>query len=276
MDIFETVAKEAEKNAQPDNEYMGDDGLLHCSNCGEPVQAHVNFLGKDKVVRVLCSCREKQYKEKEKEFEEKERQRTIDRYRRDCFYSKEFEDYTFANDDAADEKISNAMKRYVENWQQMKAENCGLLLYGDIGTGKSYYAACIANALIYRKIPVLMTSFARIANTLQGMYEGRQEYIDSLNHYSLLILDDLGTERSSDYMLEQVFAVVDARWQAGLPMIVTTNVPVEEIRNQKDLRYKRVYDRIISVCHPVRMVGKSRRKDGVADNYARRNKLLGL
>ena len=276
MDIFETVAQEAEKNAQPDNEYMGDDGLLHCSNCGEPVQAHVNFLGKDKIVRVMCSCREKQYKEKEKEFEEKERQRTIDRYRRECFPNKEFEEYTFANDDASDEKISNAMKKYVENWKQMKAENCGLLLYGDIGTGKSYYAACIANALIDQKIPVLMTSFARIANTLQGMHEGRQEYIDSLNHYSLLILDDLGAERSSDYMLEQVFSVVDARWQAGLPMIVTTNVPVEEMRNPKDLRYKRVYDRIISVCHPVRMVGKSRRKDGVADNYARRNKLLGL
>ena len=90
----------------------------------------------------------------------------------------------------------------------MKANASGLLIWGDVGTGKSFFAGCIANALLEKGIPVLMTNFSRILNTLTGMhFEDRNQFINSLNRYSLLIIDDLGIERNSDFALEQVFNV---------------------------------------------------------------------
>ena len=64
----------------------------------------------------------------------------------------------------------------------MKKENVGLLLMGPVGTGKSFFAGCIANALLEKGVPVLMTNFSRILNTLSGMhFEDRNQFIDSLN-----------------------------------------------------------------------------------------------
>ena len=80
-----------------------------------------------------------------------------------------------------------------------------------MGTGKSFFAGCIANALLDKGVPVLMTNFSRILNTLTGMYsDDRNQFIDSFNKYSLLIIDDLGIERSSEFALEQVFNVIDS------------------------------------------------------------------
>ena len=91
----------------------------------------------------------------------------------------------------------------------------GLLIWGDVGTGKSFFAGCIANALLEKGVPVLMTNFSRILNTLTGMhFEDRNQFINNLNRYSLLIIDDLGMERNSDFALEQVFNVIDSRYRS--------------------------------------------------------------
>jgi len=101
---------------------------------------------------------------------------------------------------------------YVELWEQMKAENHGLVLWGNVGSGKSYFAGCIANALMEREIPVCMTNFATILNNLFYGSENRNEYIVRLCSYPLLILDDFGMERGTEYGLEQVYNVIDSRY----------------------------------------------------------------
>lgn len=78
---------------------------------------------------------------------------------------------------------------------------------------------------------MLMTNFSRILNALSGLYsEEKNQYIDSLNQYSLLIIDDLGIERSTEFALEQVFNVIDSRYRSKLPLIVTTNMTLEELK----------------------------------------------
>ena len=59
-------------------------------------------------------------------------------------------------------------RAYVENWKEAYKNNTGLLLFGDVGTGKSFFAGCIANALLDRDVPVLMTNFPTILNRLTG------------------------------------------------------------------------------------------------------------
>ena len=168
------------------------------------------------------------------------------------------------------------MKRYSADFRDFKEEGRGLLLYGSVGTGKTYYAACIANALIDIGYSVLMTNFARLTNEIQGRFDDKNEYIDSLNRYSLLIIDDLGAERKSEYMQETVFSIIDSRYRSGLPFIITTNLSAEEIKKNGDIGYSRIYDRILERCFPIEVKGESRRRQNLKNNFADVKERLGL
>ena len=242
-----------------EQEYQGVDGLLYCRNCHTPVQCRVKLWGRDKIVPCLCRCQQEAMAEKKRQDELVERQRKIRQLKAAGIQEKHLLEWNFGV--AEDNKDIQMAKRYVEQWKKVKAENLGLLLWGDVGTGKSFVAACIANALLDQGIPVLMTNFSKILNQMGAMYsEERYRYIASFSNYSLLILDDLGIERSTEYALEQVYAVIDERYKSGLPVIITTNLKIAEIRNPQDVVYARIYSRILEMCTPVRISGEDRRK----------------
>lgn len=257
-----------------ESEYVGEDGVLHCSVCRAKTQISIKnpFTGQERKVRCICKCREKELEERKN----REIQEEHERMRRVCFKENNMKNCTFDNDDRKNPKLSDAMKRYADNFEEFKSESKGLLLYGNVGTGKTFLTACIANALIDKGYHVLMTNFSSIINTIQGMFEGKQEYINSLNKYSLLILDDLGTERSSEYVQEQVYNIVDARYRSGLPIIITTNLTMDELKNNHEIGYARIYDRILERCHPVKVDGISRRKQNIKDSYFDVKERLGL
>ena len=171
-------------------------------------------------------------------------------------------DYTFANDNGQNPVMEKA-HAYVEHWKEAYRDNTGLLLFGDVGTGKSFFAGCIANALLDRDVPVLMTNFPSILNRLTGVFaEDRAAFIASLDDYSLLVIDDLGVERNTEYAMEQMFTVIDSRYRSKKPLIVTTNLKLEEIKNPPDLAHARIYDRILERCAPVLFSGKNFREEG--------------
>jgi DNA replication protein DnaC len=108
------------------------------------------------------------------------------------------------------------------------------------------------------------------------MWEGKQEYLDSLNNYPLLVLDDLSTERQTEYMLEIVYNVIDARYRAKLPLIITTNLTREELMNPADIRYKRIFSRLFEMCTPIEVEGHDRRHAALKNDIAATKQLLGL
>ena len=256
----------------PENEYIGEDGLLHCSVCHKKVETVVNIFGTEKKVRCICDCKKKEIQA----FEEREKREERERQRRICFAETNMMSWTFKNDDRRNERLSNAMQNYVKNFTEFKRDGKGLLLHGTVGTGKTYFSACIANALIDAGYSVLMTNFARLTNQIQGMFEGKQEFIDSLNKYSLLIIDDLGAERKSEFMQEMVFNIIDSRYRSGLPFIITTNLTTDEIKRPQDIGYSRIYDRILERCFPVEVAGTSRRRQNTADTFFDVKNKLGL
>ena len=257
----------------PESEYMGEDGLLHCSVCHKRTErmACVPSLGINRKVRCICDCMVKE----EEALKERERQQELDRQRRLCFCGTNMADWTFANDDRQNPKISDAMFRYVENFAEFRQEGKGLLLYGTVGTGKTYYAAAIANALIDKGFNVTMTNFAWLSNQIQETWE-KNAVIEDLNRKDLVILDDLGAERRSEYMQEMVFNIIDSRYRSGLPFIVTTNLTAEEIKKPQEVSFSRIYDRILERCFPVEITGHSRRRQSVKETYFDTKAKLGL
>ena len=87
--------------------------------------------------------------------------------------------------------------------------------------------------------------------------EDRAAFIASLDEYDLLIIDDLGVERSTDYAMEQMFFVIDSRYRSRRPMIITTNLKLSELKNPPDLAHARIYDRILERCAPILFDGKN-------------------
>lgn len=260
-------------------DYMGDDGLLHCGKCDEPRQYRErDWLGTgvEKLLPVACACVREERRAFEERMKREERQRELDRMRRAGFPDAEMRKWVFAQDDGASGKAGDVARRYVANFPRMMESGKGLLLYGNVGTGKSFLAACIANALIDRGTPCLMTNFSRIVNQLQESFDGRQKYIDGLNRFDLLVIDDLAAERDTDYMWEQIMNVVDARYRAGLPLIVTTNLSLADFRQAADVRRERVYSRLVEMCIPVKVAGADRRGAKAAQGMAELRGLLGL
>lgn len=272
MDITQVIDKLSASVPQARSEYMGTDGLLHCGVCHECTQTVVEFMDIKKTVRCICGCIKAEQEAEKERLKREERERR----RRMCFAETNMATWTFENDDRRNAKLSDAMLRYADNFQDFRRDSKGLLLFGTVGTGKTYYAACIANRLIDDGYHVLMTNFARLTNQIQGMFDGKQEYIDSLNRYTLLIIDDLGAERKSEFMQEMVFNIIDSRYRSGLPFIITTNLSADEIKKPQEVNYARIYDRILERCFPVEISGVSRRRTALKETHADIKSKLGL
>ena len=95
---------------------------------------------------------------------------------------------------------------------------------------KSFMAGCIANALMEQEVAVCMTNFARIMNELNNAFSGRNKVVDRLCGYPLLIIDDFGMERGTEYALEQIYNIIDSRYRSRKPLIVTTNLTLTELK----------------------------------------------
>ncbi len=258
--VSSIVNRFKEDNRKPEKgEYLGEDGLIYCSKCHCKVQHRIYMLGKPAIVGCICKCtKEEMERQKQRELEQERLQR-IQRLKATGIQENHLLDWRF--EAAQDCREIQMAKRYVEHWSEVKEKNLGLLLWGDVGGGKSFLAACIANALLEKGIPVLMTNFSKILNQMGAMYtDERYQYISSLSNFSLLIIDDLGIERNTQYALEQVYAVIDERYKSGLPVIITTNLTIAEIRNPGDVAHSRIYSRILEMCTPINIRGGDRRK----------------
>lgn len=242
--------------------YIGEDGLNYCATCKEAievllpqkVQAYLNM----KTHPHQCACIRERNAREEKERKQREHKQIVESNTSVCFEEKAMREWNFENDNGLNPYMDFA-KSYVENWYEFKKEGHGLIFWGGVGSGKSYMAACIANALLEQEVKVLMTNFATIIN---GMFSATDkiDYVNAICSYDLLIIDDLGVESHSEYRMEGLFNVIDRRVRSGKPMIITINLTVKEMDETQDLNEARIYDRIRAVCQPVQVKGESQRK----------------
>ena len=273
--LTDTILKMMDTTQEPED-YKGEDGLLYCGKCHKPKEAYFPkgkaLFGRDRHPSE-CDCRRAERERQEKKDADENHNAEVERLKREGFSNPAMRQWTFENDNGKCPQIEKA-HFYVEHWETMRSENIGYLLWGNVGTGKSYFAGCIANALMEHEVPVCMTNFATILNNLFYGAENRNEYILKLCAYSLFILDDFGMERGTEYGLEQIYNVMDSRYCSKKPLIVTTNLTPEQLQHPEDVPHARIYGRLLEMCVPVRFTGGDFRKVTAQQKMERLKKLM--
>ena len=274
MNDFDGILNRLAVTHREPEDYTGEDGLLYCGKCHTPKQFRMTVPPMEgRMLPCSCQCEQERLDREPAEQEAQRRRQAVADLKHKGFTDPAMREWTFANDSGKCPQMKHA-RFYVEHWEQMKMENIGYLLWGGVGTGKSYFAGCIANALMEQEIPVRMTNFALILNDLTASFEGRNEYIARLCRAPLLILDDFGMERGTEYGLEQVYNVIDSRYRSRRPLIVTTNLSLQDLQHPQDTAHARIYDRLLEMCAPIRFSGENFRRATAQDKLARLKNLM--
>ena len=274
--ILKGIEAAADQNASSEETYIAEDGLLYCSKCHTKRQTEIFLFDCRRLVPCICKCMKEERDAQRAAEERREQMRYIERLRRAGFHNDDIASWTFETDNGSNQKVMDIMRKYVENFKTFRETGKGLLLYGNVGTGKTFAAACIANALIDKGVPCYMTNFAQITNAIQATFDGKEEYINNLLRHRLIIIDDLGIERKTEYMQEIVYSVIDAIYRAGVPLIITTNLSLEELKHPQNIAEARYYDRILERCFPVEVSGANQRRKKINADYQNTKELLGL
>ncbi len=274
--IINASNKELKENP---GDYRGEDGFLRCGVCGERKERNVEFNlnGKKLIKKVVCSCLCERAEQEALEQKHKEEEAELENYkrRRESFMDSRFFQARFENVKETKENQANIAlcRKYAQQYDRMMTKNQGLLFWGDVGTGKSFAAACIANELLDQGKSVIMTSFVKLLETIWD-HDKEEEMMNRISSAKLVIFDDLGSERNTGYALEKVYNFIDARYRSNMPMIITTNISFKEMTEEEDIGYRRIYDRIFECCHPMHWTGISWRKIQARDRFEEMRKFL--
>ena len=271
QNIFQQASDKAEKLNEGKFTFTDKDGLLCCKICGRRLEKILHFKSPllaemdGMKVNCICDCDASRREKIARELKAIEQEKEKGRYQAECFKALNMTDMVFEADDSPKCEASNLSRRWVTNYERnirnVKKPLSWLFFYGPTGTGKTFYAACIANAMIAKGYTVKFATGSEIeqdvfnADNKAAIYK---QYAD----YDLLVLDDLAAERKSDYMYEILYNVINDRYLQKKPMVITTNMTTAETGNPKDKRLERIMSRIYAYGYPIEVSGEDRRKKG--------------
>ena len=233
-----------------------------CEVCGKPKA----YLHNGKLYPSMCDCQIKEHEAAEAA----ERANALKAARAERVKTAfQFEEMAAQTFEAADglhgvEQLAKCEK-YANRC--IEGANYGLLLFGSPDGGKTYASCAIANKVLDAGKSVIMRSVPQLV-VFKDTTEKRatERLLGQLLSCDLLILDDLGAERTTPFAQEFVYAVVDGRYNARKPMVVSTNLTRSELVHTPDITQQRIYNRVLEVCYPLEF--KTGRKRSTKDRYA--------
>ena len=165
-------------------------------------------------------------------------------------------------EDPGKERALKLAREFLHRWPDQKSEphSSGILFWGRPGVGKSHLAAAIANALLERGESPLFLNVVEFLNSLRDLYreeESEASEMERATQAELLILDDLGAEKATEWVLEKIYQLINRRYESLLPMIATTNLDLNSLERMLG---ERTFGRLVEMCLPVEVSGEDYRK----------------
>jgi DNA replication protein DnaC len=250
-----------------------------CPHCGRELQAEwVEFppalqrkYGKQGEWYYHPCTPECEKKNDQREWEHMRRDARVATLRNRSGLSKRMRGYSFANFKPyfspsaarAAEKVEN----YLKSWEENREFGKGLYFCGGVGTGKTHLAVAVMNELMQRKrVPSLFVTVPEFLDNLREAYmiPGRDldEWMDTVKNADLLVLDDLGSERPTEWVRERLFVIVNHRYREALPTLFTSNIGPRDLATQLG---ERTASRIIAMCDWISLEGDDYRESVVRE-----------
>ena len=175
-----------------------------------------------------------------------------------------FRDVSFelAENDGIAPDVLDAVREFADQVEDRLDSGRGLWLMGDVGTGKTTLAMLVSKAAAEAGRTVAIYSLPRLLARIRRTYDGEPgedsylEFFDRLTSVDLLHIDDLGAEKRSDWVLEQLYAIVDERYQSQRSMVVTSNLDPDQLKEQIG---SRVVSRLAEICRELPLWGEDLR-----------------
>lgn len=238
------------------------DGLLYCGMCHTAKQVVIPFGGKRNIMPCMCKCAEAKYNAERQSVYDRELQYRIERYKAEAFQNPEMLKWTFDLDDNSNPELSklcrNYAKKFTKNFKW-------LVLYGNTGVGKTYMAAAITNAVMNNGFSARFTTVSQFERRLWNT-QNKHDLYSEYTECGLLVIDDMGAERNSEYMNEILFNLIDERLKRQKPVVITTNLPQEFIAKPDGVSMQRIMSRIYERSILYLCKGNDRRRKSLKEN----------
>ena len=253
------------------------DGVLHCGYCHKPKYVLHTLFCKTKAYPIDCDCKRECRNRIAEERRRRQEREHAELCRCHALPHEYMRHWDFAHDDGGSPRITSYARRYAEHFAEMKRRGEGLFLFGVAGTGKTYAAVQIVNALCDQGYRCLVTSFLDIVNTLLSMNrENRQGYIDDICRHDLIVFDNYGTEPSTYFSDMNVLKIINTCYDRHVPMIVTTSLSPEILNKGTNVTRNAALLQLKKRCYCLTLANIQRRNRQAKERAARFRDLLGI
>jgi len=274
IDIKKMIANQRQSMPFNDGDYE-QDGVYYCGVCKTPKETMHETLG---AIRQLCDCKKKREDERELTQKHTKFENRLAHFMEGLDHDPVSKEWNFTNDDSPQSIPSLRLKKYVDNWDKVVNNNIGLILEGDVGTGKTFYGHCVVNALLHKFIFAYVLNLPNFIIKLQGSGFEADKLIKKVQAFDLLVLDDFGATRTTDYAIECIYNIVDGRYRKRKPTIITTNLSLGDfMKKDVDITTRRIHDRIMEICvASIHVDASPRRVKKALEKKKMTNEILGI
>lgn len=210
--------------------------------------------------------KEKQLLEDFEKFRREELNKKVMQYYGTEFITKQFENQTLENFiiNKTNQNMKYVAERFIKGFRNTKT---GIIFVGKNGTGKTHISIAIANELRKQNIPIIFGTLTELLEKYSKSYKNNTD-IELTKLYTkvdLLIIDDLGVESMNDWMLSKLFVIVNERMKNELPIIITTNYELEQLKQRLSIPNKvcettnSIISRLYEMCYRVECKGNDYR-----------------